>query len=56
MPQDDFTLCNNGIMYLFSNAKYEIAGQEIEDVNNPGIAGVLMGTAKFLLTTQLEQV
>ena len=44
---DDIALCNNGIMHLFSNAKYEIAGQEIENVNNPGIAGVLMGAAKF---------
>ena len=44
----DIALCNNGIMHLFSNAKYEIAGQEIESVNNPGIAGVLMGAAKFL--------
>ena len=44
---DDLALCNNGIMHLFSNAKYEIAGQEIENVNNPGIAGVLMGAAKF---------
>ncbi len=43
----DLALCNNGIMHLFSNAKYEIAGQEIENVNNPGIAGVLMGAAKF---------
>ena len=44
---DDLALCNNGIMHLFSNAKYEIGGQEIESVNNPGIAGVLMGAAKF---------
>ena len=43
----DIALANNGIMHLFSNAKYEIAGQEIESVNNPGIAGVLMGAAKF---------
>lgn len=43
----DTALCNNGIMHLFSNAKYEIGGQEIESVNNPGIAGVLMGAAKF---------
>ena len=43
----EIALCNNGIMHLFSNAKYEIAGQEIESVNNPGIAGVLMGAAKF---------
>ena len=43
----DVALCNNGIMHLFSNVRYEIAGQEIESVNNPGIAGVLMGAAKF---------
>ena len=45
----NIALCNNGVMHLFSNAKYEIAGQEIESVNNPGIAGVLMGCAKFPL-------
>ena len=45
--ESDIALCNNGIMHLFSNAKYEFAGQEIESVNNPGIAGVLMGAAKF---------
>ena len=43
----DIALCNNGIMHLFSNARYEIAGQEIESVNNPGVAGVLMGAAKL---------
>ena len=40
-------LANNGIMHLFSNVRYELGGQEIESVNNPGIAGVLMGVAKF---------
>ena len=40
-------LANNGVMHLFSNVKYELAGQEIESVNNPGIAGVLMGISKF---------
>ena len=40
-------LANNGVMHLFSNVKYELAGQEIESVNNPGIAGVLMSIAKF---------
>ena len=34
-------------MQLFSNVKYELAGQEIESVNNPGIAGGLMGISKF---------
>ena len=44
---DAVTLANNGVMHLFSNVKYELAGQEIESVNNPGIAGVLMGIAKY---------
>ena len=44
---NDIALSNNGIMHLFSNVKYEIAGQEIESVNNPGIAGGIMGAAKF---------
>ena len=44
---DTIALTNNGIMHLFSNVKYEIAGQEIESINEPGIAGCLMGTAKF---------
>ena len=34
-------------MHLFSKIKYEIGGQEIEKLNHPGIAGVIMGTAKF---------
>ena len=31
----DIALCNNGIMHLFSNAKYEFAGQEIETSTIP---------------------
>ena len=38
---------NNGVMHLFSNVKYELAGQENECVNNLGIAGGLMGISKF---------
>ena len=45
--RNNIALANNGVMHLFSNIKYEIAGQEIESVNNPGIAGVMMGAAKF---------
>ena len=44
---DVITLSNNGIMHLFSNVKYELVGQEIESVNHPGVAGVIMGLAKF---------
>ena len=44
---DAIALTNNGVRHLFSNVKYELAGQEIESVNNLGIAGVLMGIAKY---------
>ena len=44
---DVIALANNGVMPLFPNVKYELAGQEIESVNKPGIAGVLMGIAKY---------
>ena len=40
-------LANIGVMHLFSNVKYELAGQELESVNNPGIAGVLMVIANY---------
>ena len=44
---DVIALANNGVMHLFPNVKYELDGQEIESVNNPWIAGVLMGIAKY---------
>ena len=44
---DQITLANNEIMHLFSNSKYEIAGQVIENIYEPGIVGVMMGIAKF---------
>ena len=44
---DVVVLPNNGVMHLFSNVKYELSGQEIESVNNPGIVGVLMRIAKY---------
>ena len=44
---DVIALANNGVMHFFSNVKYELAGQELQSVNNPGIAGVPMGIAKY---------
>ena len=40
-------------MHLFSNLKYEIAGQVIENIYEPGIVGVIMGMAKFPYTFAL---
>lgn len=51
---NNIALNNNGIMHLFSNIKYELAGQEIESINNPGITGVLMGMAKYPYNYGLE--
>ena len=51
---DAIALANNGVMHLFSNVKYELASQEIESANNPGIAGVLMGIAKYPMTTRMK--
>ena len=47
---ENITLSNNGIWHLFSNFKYELGGTEIENINNPGVAGVMMGLAKFPYT------
>ena len=44
---DAVALANNGVMHLFSNVNYKLAGQEIDSVTNPRIAGVLMCIAKF---------
>ena len=43
---ENIALSNNGIMHLFSNVKYELVGSELESVNDPGVAGVMMGIAK----------
>ena len=44
---DVISLTNNGIMYLFDNIKYELSGQEIESVYNPGHATTIMGLSKY---------
>ena len=46
---DKVTLTNNGIMHLFDNIKYELNGQEIESVYNPGQASTILGLAKYSL-------
>ena len=40
-------LTNNGPMYLFDNIKYELSGQEIESVYQPGHASTMFGVAKY---------
>ena len=43
---DLVTLTNNAIMYLFTNMKYSLAGQEIESLNHTGFATTMLGLIK----------
>jgi len=44
---DIITLTNNALMYLFSNIKYQLSGQEIESLFHPGQATTMLGLLKF---------
>ena len=44
---DNISLTNNGLVYLFDNIKYELGGQEIESVYQPGYATTMLGLAKY---------
>ena len=44
---DDATLTNNGILNCFSNIKYQLAGNEIESINHPGQATLMLGLLKY---------
>lgn len=37
------TLINNGILHLFSRVSYYIVGNEINSIDNPGIATTMTG-------------
>ena len=41
------SLTNNGILHCFSNIKYQLSGNEIESVNNPGQATTMMGLLNY---------
>ena len=44
---DQMALTNNAMMYLFSSIKYELSGQEIENVNFPGPATTIQRLLKY---------
>ena len=47
-PNDaNVTLVNNGIAHLFSEVKYSISGQRVEDVLEPGIASTMLGLLRY---------
>ena len=41
------SLINNGIMYLFKRIRYELSGQEIENIMNVGQATTMLGLLKY---------
>ncbi len=44
---DVITLTNNAIMYLFSNVRYTLSGQEIESINHPGQCSTMLGLLTY---------
>ena len=56
---DKIALINNGLMYLFSDVRYHLAGHEIEVLQNPGHTTTMLGLLKypddFIKSTGLNQ-
>ena len=46
-PANLITLTNNGIMYLFKRIRYELSGQDIENIMNVGQATTMLGLLKY---------
>ena len=44
---DVITLTNNGIMHLFKRIRYDLSGQEIENIINVGQATTMLGLLKY---------
>ena len=44
---DNVTLTNNALMYVFSNIKYQLSGQEIESLFYPGQGTTMLGLLKY---------
>ena len=44
---DVITLTNNGIMHLFKRIRYELSGQEIENIMDVGQATTMLGLLKY---------
>ena len=44
---DPISLTNNGIMHLFKRIRYDLSGQEIENIRNVGQATTMLGLLKY---------
>ena len=47
LASDLITLTNNGIMHLFKRIRYDLSGQEIENLMHPGQATTMLGLLKY---------
>ena len=47
LATDLITLTNNGIMHLFKRIRYDLSGQEIENLVHPGQATTMLGLLKY---------
>ena len=47
VTDDNVALANDGIMHLFSEMKYSINGQPIEDILNPAISSIMLGLLRY---------
>ena len=46
-PANLVTITNNGIMHLFKRIRYDLSGQEIENIMNVGQATTMLGLLKY---------
>ena len=44
---NEVTLSNNGIMHLFKRIRYDLSGQDIENIMNVGQATTMLGLLKY---------
>ena len=44
---DPISLTNNGMMHLFKRIRYDLSGQEIESLQNPGQSTTMLGLLKY---------
>ena len=47
VTDDNVALANDGILHLFSQMKYSINGQPIEDILNPAISSIMLGMLRY---------
>ena len=52
---EEIILVNNAIMHMFDYIRYELSGQEIERLNNPGQATTMLGLLKYPTDFSMSQ-